>query len=125
MPSSFAGSTLFSSGPHRFHEEPRGVQTIPNTRLNTFSPGNQAIGPLESAVTIRGRLVAASESALWTLRDAIAAKLTYPPTRATLTDNAGRSWPDMDFVTFTPADRTDRNRQFSLTYEARFVHLTG
>lgn len=123
MPSSFDSANLFGSGPHRFSEGPLGEQTIPNSRLNPVVPGTLAIGPLEQTVIVKGRLVAATESALWTLRAAIAAKLTHPPTRATLTDNHAHSWTNMDFISFTPSDRTDHGREVSLAYEAKFVRL--
>ena len=125
MPATFNAQPLFSSGPHRFQEGPTGEQLLSNGRLFPTNPGSQPIGPLEPTVTIRGRLVAPTESALWALRDAIAAQLTHPPTRADLTDHRGRTWPDMDFVNFTPADRTDRGRVFSLTYQATFTRLQG
>lgn len=125
MASTFAGAGIFNSGPHRFVEGVSGAQLVSNGRLFALDAGSQAIGALESSVVVKGRLVAANESALWALRDAIAARVTFPVTRGTLVDHSGRSYANMDFVSFTPGDRVDRGRQVSLAYEARFVSLRG
>lgn len=85
--------------------------------------GSQPIGPLEIAVIVTGRLVADTESNLWALRDAVAAQLTDPPTTGDLVDDNGRTWPDMSFINFTPADRTDRGREISLAYEMTFLRF--
>lgn len=123
--SSFGGAAIFASGPHRFAEGSSGVQLIQNTALFPGVPGRSALGPLERTVTVTGRLVASSEAGLWSLRDAIATRLTFPPTRGTLVDQHGRSWTDMDFVTFTPGPTVERGRVWSVEYSARFVRLTG
>lgn len=121
--STFNDLDLFGSGPHRFAQLTLGEYVLVNARVDPYQAGSTAIGPLELAVTVRGRLVAGSEADLWTLRDDIAALLTHPPTSAQLKEDSGRSWDNMSFVAFTPADRTDRARTFSLAYEATFIRL--
>lgn len=118
--SSFKSLPLFSSGPHRFALEPQGQLVIPKLRLGIQLSGSGWLGLEELTIAITGRLIAASESALWTLRDAITAQLIEPPTPGTLIDNTGRSFTQMSFITFEEADRTDRNRVYSLGYVARF-----
>ncbi len=135
MASFFNSLGLFNSGPHRFGHRAIGELVVPNAALNPVVPGSIAAGPLELIVVVTGRLVAGSETALWTLRDAVAAQLTDPPTAATLIDHHGRTWNDMSFVRFEPLEpsgaqgtgaggaggRTDRGRVRSLAYRATFV----
>ncbi len=121
MPSSFKSLDLFGSGPHRFAERRRGQTLATELALGVPTNGTRYLGPLEISVEVRGRLVAASESALWALRDAITAQLLNPPAPGTLIDQHGRQWTDMSFVLFEPADRTDRGRKVSLAYRALFV----
>lgn len=136
MASFFNSLGLFNSGPHRFGHRAIGELVVPNAALNPVQPGSIAAGPLELVVVVTGRLVASSESALWTLRDAIAAQLTDPPVTATLVDHHGRSWNDMSFVRFEPLEpgggggsaggsggRTDRGRVRSLAYRAVFIRF--
>lgn len=121
MPSSFKSLDLFGSGPHRFRELRRGQLIVPEFALGLLSPGSIYLGPLELQVEVRGRLIAASESALWTLRDAITAQLLDPPSPGTLIDLHGRTFADMSFIRFEPGDRTDRGREVSLAYTALFI----
>lgn len=126
MPSTFAGLGLFNSGPHRFQEDVRGYLALSNGLVLGAPgiPGTAVTGRLEPTVLVRGRLIASSESGLWTLRDAIAAVFTAAPgTPGLLVDHAGRQWADMTFVRFDPADRVDRGRVWSLRYEAKFVKI--
>jgi len=122
MPSTFKSLPLFNSGPHRFSLGPEGQKLI-SEFPPTLASGSLYLGLLERRVIITGRLIAESEAALWTLRDAITAELLDPPAPGTLTDHHGRSWPDMSFVRFTPSDRTDRARLISLPYTAEFLDL--
>lgn len=121
MPSSFNALPIFSSGPHRFRELTQGEYILLNARVNPFQAGSQPVGPLELAVIVTGRLVAANESDLWALRDAVTSLLTDPPTIADLFDDAGHRWQDISLTNFTPADRTDRGRQTSLAYQMTFI----
>lgn len=120
MPSSFKSLPLFSSGPHRFAVEMQGQLVVPKLRLGIQMSGSGWLGLEEPTILLTGRLVASTESALWALRDAITAQLVEPPVAGTLIDNAGRSFAQMSFISFTPSDRTDRGRVFSLAYTARF-----
>lgn len=123
MASTFKGLDLFGSGPHRFSVAREGQAMQSELFENPPAPGTRYIGLVELRVTITGRLVAASESALWTIRDAITAQLLDPPVPGTLIDHHGRTWTDMSFVRFIPADRTDRGRVRSLAYTARFTRF--
>lgn len=137
MASFFNSLGLFNSGPHRFGQRAIGELVVPNSALNPVVPGSIAAGPLELVIVITGRLVAATEGGLWSLRDAIAAQLTDPPVTATLIDHHGRTWDDMSFVRFEPLEpagaptggaggaggRIDRGRLRSLAYRAVFVRF--
>jgi hypothetical protein len=123
--STFNDADIFGSGPHRFAQLTLGEYLLVNARVDPFQPGSTAVGPLELSITVRGRLVASSEEDLWSQRDAISALVTHPPTVAALKEDSGREWNDMNFVAFTPADRTDRGRTFSLAYTATFVRLAS
>lgn len=120
MPSSFNGQNLFGSGPHRIALGRQGAYVVPQSAFGSPSPDSLAIGMTELDIVVTGRLTATSESALWTLRDAIVDLLTNPPTTATLVDAAGRSWMDMSFIHFEEAGPLDRGRTWSVAYEARF-----
>jgi hypothetical protein len=121
MPSSFAGADLFNSGPHRFFVGPLGDQLIEQTTLSPTDSGRQAIGPLDGVITVRGRLVADTDDDLWTLIDAIADKLTDPPTAGDLIDSHSRTFKNISFISFTPKSPIDRGRQRSLEYQALFT----
>ena len=64
-----------------------------------------------------------SDSALWTLRDAVTAQLIDPPTPGTLIDEHGRTWMGMSFVGYVEEDRVDRGRVVSIGYEAVFRRM--
>ncbi len=121
MASTFKGLDLFGSGPHRFRMLRRGQLVVSEFALGMLSPGSLYLGLVEEMVEIRGRLAASSESALWTLRDAVLAQVLHPPSPGTLVDHSGRSYADMSFVRFEHGDRTDRGRAVSIEYTALFV----
>lgn len=123
MPSSYKALDLFGSGPHRFRVLAEGELVVPNTRLNPLQPGSTPAGPIELSVEVQGRLVASSEAALWTLRDAITVVLTHPPVAASLVDPHGRTWTGMSFVRFETSDRADRGRVRSIGFRAVFVRF--
>ena len=123
MSSSFKGKDLFGSGPHRFAQGRQGQVMLSWISLGTTQPGTVAIGLTELDVLVTGRLVAAGESALWTLRDAIVAELEESPTEGTLIDPHGHQWDEMTFIDFREGDRTDRGRVVSLAYEAVFRRI--
>ena len=120
MASSYKGKDLFGSGPHRFALGTLGEVVVSDLSLGGFSSDSFAVGPRELEVVVAGRLVAASEAALWVLRDAIAAELVSPPAAGTLVDLHGRTWGDMSFITYDEGDRTDRGRAWSMSYRAVF-----
>lgn len=120
MASSFKGNDLFGSGPHRFSQRRQGQVMLSYISLGTYQVGTFGLGLTELDVVVKGRLVAASESALWTLRDAVVAELEESPTLGTLVDLHGRSWAGMSFIEFVEGDRTDRGRVWSMAYEAVF-----
>lgn len=120
MASSFKGIDLFGSGPHRFAVGKQGEFALSGPALGAFVPDSTPLGLMELDITVKGRLIAASESALWTLRDSVVAQLVHPPPRGTLIDLHGRSWTDMSFITYEEADRTDRARVWSVAYTAVF-----
>jgi len=120
----FAGVDLFGSGPHRFELAAQGQAEIPPGE--TFSQQVQPsstwtqLGLMGVSVRVRGRLVAASESGLWQLRDAIAGMLTSPPTSGLLTDGLGRQWSGMRLVGYVERGPVARGRVWSVGYEAVF-----
>lgn len=121
--SSFKSLNLFGSGPHRFRTGPRGQLVTQDFFVGGSGGGSTAQGLIDHDVIVAGRLVATSESGLWTLRDAILAQLEATPTPGTLVDGHGRSWTGMSFVGYTEADRTDRGRVTSIAYTALFKKL--
>jgi hypothetical protein len=120
--STFNGQSIFV-GPHRFTIGEQGETLIPLISQGALDPASIPIGLRELVITITGRLVASTESSLWTLRNTITALLTHPPTAADLVDNHGHTWPDIHFVSFKEGDRTDRARTTSVTYTATFRKL--
>lgn len=118
--SSFKGRNIFGSGPHRFAQLKQGQGTLPALYFKVISPATTPIGKVELDVVVKGRLVAASDAALWALRDAVTAELEDPPTPGTLVSNDGRSWEQMTFLSYVEADRTDRGRIRSIGYTATF-----
>jgi len=120
MPSSFNSIDLFGPGPHRFAQGPQGNAIIPLAVLAPLTPGTTAYGMLDLEVIVTGRLVADSESDLWTKRNAIAAVLASPAVPATLIDHHAHSWTNMTFYRFIESDRTDRGRKHSLSFTALF-----
>lgn len=120
---SFNDIELFSSGPHRLSFGPVGELVVPNAVLDPLQPGSEAVGALELAIFVRGRLVADSDDDLWGIRNDITTHVTDPPEAGSIKDGGGRSWEGMSFVSFTVADRTDHGRKASIAYEAKFVRF--
>ncbi len=120
--SSFKGINLFGSGPHRFRVGREGRRVITYAALtgDPSIPGSFVSGDHELRVTVTGRLAASTESALWTLRDAITAQAASTATAGTLADGNARTWTDMKLLSFTPESPTDRGRRYTLAYTAEF-----
>ncbi|MFG0284168.1 MAG: hypothetical protein ACF8R7_07065 [Phycisphaerales bacterium JB039] len=123
--SSFNSLDLFGSGPHRFQEGRRGQVWVEPDQASPAGNSTTLLGERELDVVVTGRLVAATEAALWDLRDDITDQLTDPPTSATLVDQAGAQWTDMSFLEFRVDDRIDRGRAFSVGYRALFRRLAS
>lgn len=120
--SSFKGDDLFGSGPHRFSVGEQGRRVISNAAIagSAAADGSATYGDRELRIAVAGRLVASSESALWSLRDAIVSEAASTESEGTLTDGNGRSWDDVYLFGFTPDGDIDRGRVFSLGYSAEF-----
>lgn len=123
MASTYKGLPLFNSGPHRFALRREGQLVVPEFTVNGVGSGSLHYGLVELSVVVTGRLIAATDAALWALRDAITAQLLDPPTPGALIDHHGRVWNGMSFTRFEPADRTDRARDVSLAYTATFLRF--
>jgi len=120
LSSSFKNKNLFGSGPHRFVTGKRGQLVVSDFAIGASDAGSVYLGLLETDITVRGRLQASTEAALWVLRDAVVAELVDPPAAGTLVDLNGRTWSSMSFVSYVEGDRTDRGRVRSVTYTAIF-----
>jgi hypothetical protein len=122
--SSFKGQNLFGSGPHRTAFARQGYLLTLNFFNGSSGGGSTAQGLVDLDIFIRGRLIADSETQLWTLRDAIRAELTATPTIGTLVDTAGRNWPGMALVSYREGGRRDAGRKFSMRYEVQFRKMS-
>lgn len=122
MTSTFKGLDLFSSGPHRFQvgRQGRRVVSLSAVSGDPSVPGTFESGDWEPRVTVRGRLVAQSESQLWTLRDAIAAQAAFEVAPGDLTDHHGRTHTNMKLFHIEWGRQTDRGRLRTIEYEALF-----
>ena len=122
MSGTFDGNALFSSGPARWAVRPRGIESQPRWRITGSSTdsGTLPIGQRELEIVVTGRLVAATEAALWTLREAMADAARFADGASTLVDDRGRSFPLMWFIDYTEADRVDAGRVWSIGYTASF-----
>ena len=121
--SSYKGLDLFGSGPHRFAVGRRNQLVLSEFALTGAPlPRSYPFGPQDWDVLVTGRLVASSEAALRTLRDAIPAELEVlgSITPGVLLDGLGRKWADMVLTAYEEADRIDRGRVFSVGYVATF-----
>lgn len=120
--SSFKGVDLFGSGPHRFVVGLQGRRIVSNAAVGGTPSvdGSSTYGDRELRVTVIGRLVASSESALWSLRDAIVSRAASTEAEGELADGNGRTWADVYLFGFEPSGDVDRGRVFSLGYTAEF-----
>jgi hypothetical protein len=120
----YNGSPLFASGPHRFEVQRQGQTEVPPGTSPTLQSQPQArwtqLGLVQLSIVVRGRLVAASEADLWTLRDAVSGALTATPSTGTLEDGQGQSWTNMWLVGYVERGPVDVGRAWSIAYEAVF-----
>lgn len=101
----------------------RGFLLAPDFTSDVPTPVFFEYGAYEWKILIAGRLVASTESALWTLRDAIQTSLDVKGL-GTLVDLHGRSWLEMFFSRLTWGEETDRGRRVSIEYMAEFHKFT-
>jgi len=122
MSSTFTGLDLFGSGPHRFVIKPVGMLFLPPLTADPLQITTDVVTQLELAIIQTGRLVAASDAALWALVDTIEQKVEIP-LKGSLVDHSGRSWLNMTMLRFVPDDRIDRGRVVSLSYRVDYIRL--
>ena len=122
MGSSFKSLDLFGSGPHVFEVGRQGRRVV-SLSAATGDPsvaGSFESGDYELRVTVRGRLVASSESALWALRDAISDEAAFGVSGGDLVDQHGRTWSGVKLFYVEWEGSVDRGRVLSIGYEALF-----
>ncbi len=124
MASTIGGQALFNSGPHRFTVGRIGRLTRGPFQTPLDNPFTSNEGVRELLLVQTGRLVAASEAALWTLVDTIKTQVELPR-NGILVDNSGRNWTNMTLFRFDADDRVDRGREFSLGYAALYLRFGG
>ncbi len=121
MGSSFKGSDLFGSGPHVFSVGRQGRRVVSNGSFGDPSaPGSFESGDYELRVSVKGRLVATSESGLWSLRDAIAAQAASGVSAGDLIDPHGHTYSGVKLLHVGWDGPVDRGRVVSIGYEASF-----
>jgi len=128
MGSSFKGFDLFGSGAHRFVVGKQGRRLLSLATVSGLvtDSGTLEFGDRETRVEVRGGLVAASESALWVLRDAIVAQGVSTVDSGVLEDQYGHQWSTMKLLSFEPQGAVVHGRTVSLGYVAWFgVLLSG
>jgi len=120
MPSSFAGVDLFSSGPHRMMIDRTGRFTLPPFTGPNQEAFTRQFARRDLKVIQTGRLIAASDAALWALSDAIQTRAEQPQT-GTLIDNQGRAWTAMTMIDYQPLEPFSRGRVVSLPYRIIYI----
>lgn len=122
MGSSFKGNDLFGSGPHVFEVGRQGRRIVSLSALSgdPSVPGTIETGDYELRVTVKGRLVAGSESGLWLLRDAIAAEAAFNVAGGNLVDHHGRVWSGVKLFWVEWSGAVGRGRTLNIGYEALF-----
>lgn len=129
MASSFKGVDIFGSGPHRFTMAAQGMRAVSLAAVadNPTVEGSAWFGDIELEVHVRGRLVAAGESALWTLRDAVVAyaDTDNTPVPGTLIDLHGKTWTSMSMFRYEELGGVARGRVWSVGYQCRFRRFIG
>jgi hypothetical protein len=127
MGSTFKGIDYFGSGPHRFASGRRGRRLVALSTLSgvVTDAGSLEFGDLEIRVEVRGRLRAASDAALWVIRDAITAEGDSTVGSGVLVDHHGQSWSTMKLLSYEEDGPTDRGREVSVGYTALFGQLVS
>lgn len=126
MASTFKGLNLFTSGPHRFEVHRQGRRVVPLSAIanDPSIAGTIETGDHELRVSVHGRLVAESESALDALREAITDQAAYQVPAGDLIDHHGRTWQDVKLLHVEWDAGIDRGRALSVGYRAEFG-ITG
>lgn len=122
MASTFAGLSLFGSGPHRFAVGSLGRHFLEPDRGINSAPTTWDREQAELTIYQRGRLAAASDATLMALVDAIRAEAELPRT-GTLVDHHGRSWTNLTMLRFEMEDRIDRGRVVSVGYSVMYREI--
>ncbi len=122
MGATWKSTAYFDSGPHRF--------TAGRFGRIVFPPYT---GPNDSAIAIdfgtrapeliqTGRLVAATETALWTLWSTFKTA-SLSSAGGTLVLHGGESFADMLVARFQATGPVDRGRAFSMPYEVHWIEV--
>ncbi len=120
MPTTFRGLSLFDSGPNRFKVMETGrLFVVPLVGLNTGNPFLLEVDVKEAEYEQVGRLVAATESALWMLSDAIQAEAELQA-KGDLVLPSGRTFPGLNMLRYDPGEVVDRGRLFSMAYRIEY-----
>ncbi len=122
MASSFAGLTLFASGPHRFRMDRVGRLVRGPFATALEIPVSTDEGVLELRIFQQGRLVATTDGALRALVETIRSHAEAGLT-GTLIDHHAGAYPGMTLVRFEPGSRVDRGRVVSMRYEAMYLRF--
>ena len=126
MASTFKGLNLFTSGPHRFEVHRQGRRVVPLSAIanDPTIAGTIETGDHELRVSVHGRIVAESESALDAQREAITDQAAYQVPAGDLIDHHGRTWQDVKLLHVEWDGGIDRGRALSVGYRAEFG-ITG
>jgi hypothetical protein len=120
----FSGVPLFPGSVTRVLPEAVGQQLLPRRAMNMPGSGSVAIGPLEVAVTITGRMHAADATQLEAALELTRAAGSPPLTPSVLADEeTERTWDDMSFVRFELTGPMEIGRVASVGFRARFVRI--
>jgi hypothetical protein len=76
-------------------------------------------------VEVHGRLVASTDSSLWSKRNAILDEAAFGVSEGTLVDEHVHSWADMTCLTYEETGPTQRGREVSVGYIVVFGRLTA
>jgi hypothetical protein len=122
MGSSFKGEDLFGSGPHVFTLGVQGRRVVSYGAVtgDASIEGSFESGDQELRISVKGRLVATSESALWSLRDAIAAEAAFGVSAGDLIDHHGHTHSGVKLLQVEWDGPVQRGRVLSVGYEAMF-----
>ena len=126
MGSSFKGDDLFGSGGHQFVNRRLGRRVVSYASVvgDPSVPGTFESGEYEVWVEVRGRLVANSDSGLWSLRNDILDEAAAGVASGLLQDAHGHEWEDMKLLTYEETGPVERGREVSVGYVVVFGRLT-